>query len=167
MSGWLEQIGKERNFPLSLEEDGHCIIPCEDNLNCIIEVPDTGDIGAIFIYLPLVSVPEQSTLQLATINKAMQINLFGLLTGGCHLGIDTRTNFIVLSFSSTIEALDETIFKLILSDMLLIAPNLRQRLQAVANPELTVGQMPLSNEAFFKQAHFNRLKISTHSAQRS
>lgn len=165
VSEWLAQLGKERDFTFFLEDDGHCIIPCADNLNCIVEVPDEDDVSAVFIYIPLIQLPEQPKVQLSMLHKALTMNQFGLLTGGCHVGLDTRSNFIVLSFSSIIEALDETLFKYILSDMLKIAPNLRQRLQAIATPESIAVQVSRSSDALLKQAHLNRLKISHNISQ--
>lgn len=167
VSAWLEEPGKERNLPLVLEQDGHCTIPCAVDLNCIIEVPGDMEPGAVFIYLPLMQLPEQTTAQITLINKAMQMNLFGLLTGGAHLGLDTRTNCIVLSFSSPVDALDATLFKHVLNDMLEIAPNLQRQLQAVTNPESTIDQVAESNHAFSKQAHLNRLNNTGKSAHRS
>jgi|GEM_PF-2834537 len=130
---WLEQIAEDIGTALHLEEDGHCIIPCVDNLNCVIEVPAKCDVAAVFIYLPLTLLPDQSEARLLAFSKALRLNLFGLLTGGCHIALDTRSNHIVLSFSSLIEALTATSFKHILNDMLELAPSLRMQLQSVTD----------------------------------
>jgi len=130
---WLEQISLHLGIPVCLEEDGHCIIPCVDNLNCIIEVPSTLEVSAVFIYLPLVLLPQQPDARLMISSKALRMNLFGLLTGGCHIALDTRSGHIVLSFSALIEALTETSFKHVLDDMLRLAPSLRTQLQDQAD----------------------------------
>lgn len=166
VSKWLEKIGKERDIHLSLEEDGHCIIPCADNLHCIVEVPDAEGASMLFIYFPLVMLPKRSDAQLLLLKKALEKNLFGLLTGGCHIAFDARSNYIVLSFSFLIEALDEAMFKNILGDMLKIAPNLRQHLQITCTENSISSPLP-TNIIYANQVHLKRLKISPNPKQSS
>ncbi|MET3105719.1 hypothetical protein AAKU67_000308 [Oxalobacteraceae bacterium GrIS 2.11] len=140
VSHWLSQLGQELNLPLSLGSDGHCIIPCQNELNCIVEVPANTQHQAVYIYLPLVVLPEQSESRYELLTKALQTNLFGLLTGGCHIALDERSNCIVLSFCSLIDGLDEIVFKHLLNDMLELAPALRTHLQAGNSHSKTVLQ---------------------------
>ncbi len=130
VSQWLEQLGQELGCGLLLEEDGHCIIPIADNSGCVIEVPANAEVPCVFIYLPLVNLPENSDAQLTLARAALQLNLFGLLTGGCQIALDERSDYLVLSFSAMINAIDYLEFKHILNDMFEIAPDLRQRLGA-------------------------------------
>ena len=56
VSNWLESIGQTRNVPLSLGEDGHCIIKFENDLECFIEVPRQSEVIPIYVYCPMLKL---------------------------------------------------------------------------------------------------------------
>lgn len=136
VAGWLKCIATQNSTSLELAQDGHCVIPFSQGLQCIVEVPQTSDLAAIFIYVPLMPLPEDPAAQLDLLRQTLQINLFGILTGGCHLGFDRRTNNIVLSFSAAIDSLDEALLGGAISDIQRVAPDLRQRLELWADQPL-------------------------------
>lgn len=154
ISHWLEKIGSERRISLQLEEDGHCVIPSEDGFGCVVEVPENLATPAVFLYCPLVLLPDNSQAQLTLISAALTMNLFGLLTGGCHLALDSRSNHLVLSFSAVIETMDESYFQGVLNDMEELASNLRQRLKEIVTPS------SLASESFINRHRHDRLMSS-------
>jgi hypothetical protein len=155
ISQWLESIGRERGTSLQLEEDGHCVVPGSDGFGCIVEVPDNLDTPSVFLYCPLVQLPDNTHAQLSLISAALTMNLFGLLTGGCHLALDSRSNHLVLSFSSTIETIDDDVFQHILYEMEELSSNLRQRLEDIATPS------SFASESFINRCRQDRLMTSS------
>jgi len=146
VSQWLEQFKKERDISLLLEE-GYWLINGIDELNCIVEVPEDLTVPTVFIYLPLVPLSPASDSQLSLITNELEINLFGLLTGGCQIALDDRFNSIVLSFSAVIDTMNGDTFQHILNNMLKIAPRLRQRLRN------TVAPSSLASKAHITRHH--------------
>lgn len=146
VSQWLEKIGRERDVTLLLDDDGHCIIPCTNGLNCVVEVPADLEVPAVFIYLPLVHLTGNPAAQLTQTSAALEMNLFGLLTGGCQIALDTRSSYLVLSFSAMIDAINDKVFQHILSDMLERAPDLRDRLQKLTNRASVSSELLLSSQ---------------------
>lgn len=132
VSQWLEQFGKERDISLLLEE-GYWLINGTEKLSCLVEVPEhLNNVSTVFIYLPLVPLSPASKSQLSLLTAELEMNLFGLLTGGCQIALNDRFNSIVLSFSAVIDTMTGDTFQHILNNMLKIAPRLRQRLRDTA-----------------------------------
>ena len=118
VSAWISSIGQDRGLPLNLGEDGHCSLQCGDELQCIIEVPADDETQAVFLYIPLLSLPENDAAQLALTKAALELNMFGLETGGSQISLDNRTQHLVLSFAAQVEMLDEELFRQSLGDFL-------------------------------------------------
>ena len=152
VSEWLKQIGNTKNLLLQLDEDGHCVVSAENGMHGVIEVPAVMDVPAVFIYLPLISLSDNPATQSALTRAALEMNLFGLLTGGCQIALDNRSNYVVLSYSVMIDAIDGALFQRVLIDMLEAAPRLQQRLQNIVTPTtLSTDQLILSQHCFTKR----------------
>ncbi|MCL9783813.1 CesT family type III secretion system chaperone [Vibrio sp. S4M6] len=131
ISNWLDSVGHHFGVPMTLEEDGHCVIPCKDNMCCIVDVPAETEVPSVFIYFPLLKLPSEHNLLQTVLSQALELNLFGLLSGGCHIALDARSQYIVLSFASRIEALDESKFHYVMNDMIRTSYSLRDRLNDI------------------------------------
>ena len=129
---WLKNIGDEFKTPLVLEDDGHCIIPCDGSWSCVVEIPDDVEAPSVYIYLPLIEMPNQPVDQNNLMRAALSINLFGLFSGGAHIGLDARSDYLALSFSSLIESLSEIDFRQLLAKMLEVSPEIRYQLNQIA-----------------------------------
>lgn len=151
ISQWLEKIGEDRGIPLKLGANGHCIVPMSEDFGCVVEVTENQDLSAVFLYCPLAQLPNNADAQLALTSAALAMNLFGLLTGGCHVGLDNRSNHLVLSFSAPIEAINSSTFEQILTEMEEISSDLRQRLQGIVTPPSFVA------EPYINWHHHNRM----------
>jgi len=158
---WLEQLGKEKNGTLLLDDSGHCVIPVNGDLLCIVEVPDNDEAAAVFIYLPLLELPQQSAAQFELISKALELNLFGILTAGCHVALDPRSKHIVISFSSPVQMLDAAIFRQVIDTMIALAPTLLDLLQGSRQRSSAADSLSGTSAAFISQQHLKRFQLST------
>lgn len=71
--------------------------------------------------------------------------MFGLATGGSQISLDSRSNHLVLTFSSLIEMLDKTLFMQTLGEFLDLGVTLQTQLQALsARQETAAIPSPLS-----------------------
>lgn len=125
VSVWLEQIGRERGIPLGLGEDGHCVILCEEDWSCVVEVPASSDVPAVFMYLPLFLLPEDQPDQNKIMRAALEMNTFGLRTGGSQIALDSLSGYLILSFSVLVDSIDEKEFTYVLNDFLESGSQLR------------------------------------------
>ncbi|MCY4329061.1 MAG: CesT family type III secretion system chaperone [Endozoicomonadaceae bacterium] len=118
VSQWLNAIGKMKNLPLALGDDGHCTLTYGSDLACIIEVPQESKAGAVFIYSPLYKLPRIKSDQTSLLKSALTLNMFGLQTSNCQISLDPRTDLLVLTLAVPIDILDEWMFSQILGDFL-------------------------------------------------
>lgn len=71
--------------------------------------------------------------------------MFGLATGGSQISLDSRSNHLVLTFSSLIEMLDSTLFMQTLGEFLDLGVTLQVQLQSVLAQQKSPSQpSPLS-----------------------
>ncbi len=131
VSEWLRLVGERQGVALSLGSDGHCTVPFGQGGECIIEVPDNDDVQAFYIYIPLLRLPADEPSQLMLTRAALELNMFGLTTGGSQISLDSRTNYLVLSFSALIEMFDETAFMQTLGEFLDLGINLQAQFQVI------------------------------------
>ena len=133
VSRWLTSIGNELGHTLSLGEDGHCILFCGDDLRCTVEVPDGEETETVYVYMPMMRLPDDESAQLKLAKGALEINMFGLATGGSNLSLDSRSQSIVLTFAAGLEILEEDVFKQMLSDFLDIGVDVYEQLKKVTD----------------------------------
>lgn len=125
-AAWVAAAGRRAGHELTLGEDGHCLIAFGENLQCMVEVPAGSEL--LFLYVPLVRLPESEADQLRLLKSALHLNMFGIQTGGGTLGYDERTGYLVLTFSARLEMLDEDLFGKVLGDLLDVALQLHPKL---------------------------------------
>ncbi len=125
VSIWLADAGRTADHALLMNEDGHRTVSFGDGLQCVVEVSDQSDL--VFFHIPLVDLPEGGDLQLALLKRVLELNLFGLETGGAHLSFDERTDALLLSFSAPIDALDSELYSSLLGDILNAAVRLSEK----------------------------------------
>jgi hypothetical protein len=127
VSNWLRAAGAAANVDLSLDEDGHCNVVYAENLQCMVEVPEYGEL--FFFYTPLIQLPEDPMARCALLERALEFNLFSLATGGSTVSFDGRSDQVLLTFAQNIAAVDEEFFKAALGDFLDLAIDLRAKLR--------------------------------------
>ncbi|MCJ2368642.1 CesT family type III secretion system chaperone [Aeromonas dhakensis] len=145
VSEWLSLAGEQQGVALSLGSDGHCRVPFGQDGECLVEVPDNDELQACYLYIPLLRLPEDTDGQLTLTRAALELNMFGLVTGGSQISLDSRSNHLVLTFSSLIEMLDSALFMQILGEFLDLGVTLLGQLQSVlAQQESPSRPSPLS-----------------------
>lgn len=145
VSEWLLLAGEQQGVALSLGSDGHCRVPFGLDGECLVEVPDNDELQACYLYIPLLRLPDDAASQLLLTRSALELNMFGLATGGSQISLDSRSNHLVLTFSSLIEMLDKTLFMQTLGEFLDLGVTLQTQLQALsARQETPAIPSPLS-----------------------
>ncbi|USP11137.1 CesT family type III secretion system chaperone [Aeromonas dhakensis] len=145
VSEWLSLAGEQQGVALRLGSDGHCRVPFGQDGECLVEVPDNDELQACYLYIPLLRLPEDTNGQLTLTRAALELNMFGLVTGGSQISLDSRSNHLVLTFSSLIEMLDSALFMQTLGEFLDLGVTLLGQLQSVlAQQESPSRPSPLS-----------------------
>ena len=120
-------------------------MPFGQDGECLVEVPDNDELQACYLYIPLLRLPEDTNGQLTLTRAALELNMFGLVTGGSQISLDSRSNHLVLTFSSLIEMLDSALFMQTLGEFLDLGVTLLGQLQSVlAQQESPSRPSPLS-----------------------
>lgn len=132
VSEWLLLAGEQQGVALSLGSDGHCRVPFSLDGECLVEVPDNDELQACYLYIPLLRLPDDAASQLLLTRSALELNMFGLATGGSQISLDSRSNHLVLTFSSLIEMLDKTLFMQTLGEFLDLGVTLQTQLQTLS-----------------------------------
>lgn len=131
VSEWLALVGADAGHALELGEDGHCTIFFGEGLECLVEVPETSDANAVFIYCPLAPLPDGLEEQNILLKQILAWNMFGIATAGANLSLDPRTDTITLGFASDIDMLDADFFKQALGDFLDTATEISSKLKEI------------------------------------
>lgn len=135
VSEWLLLAGEQQGVALSLGRDGHCSVSFGLDGECLVEVPDNDELQACYLYIPLLRLPEDAASQLLLTRLALELNMFGLATGGSQISLDCRSNHLVLTFSSLIEMLDKTLFMQTLGEFIDLGITLQAQLQALSTQQ--------------------------------
>ena len=128
VSQWLTQAGKSVGHALALGEDGHCTLSFGDGMQCMVELADDSDI--VFMYVPLLRLPDDMAQQVLLLKFALELNLFGLQTGAAAIAYDARTEHILLTFSARLDLLDADLFGSALGDVLDVSLLLHEKITA-------------------------------------
>jgi hypothetical protein len=127
VSKWLSAAGAAAGVELGLDEDGHCNVVYAENLQCMVEVPEYGEL--FFLYTPLMQLPDDPMARCAVLERALEFNMFSLATGGSTVSFDGRSDQVLLTFAQQVASVDEEFFKAALGDFLDLAIDLRAKLR--------------------------------------
>ena len=126
ISAWIEAIGFESGNQLTLDRDGHCLLLFGGQLECMVEVPEDSEM--VFLYVALKRAPDDLAARSNLFERALELNMFSLATGGASVTFDRRTQEVILSFSAEVAAMEETVFQEVLGDFLELASDLHAKL---------------------------------------
>ena len=149
ISTWLESVGAEIGTQLTLDQDGHCLILFGAQLECMVEVPDESEI--FFAYIALKRAPDDLAERSDLFERALELNLFSLATGGSSVAFDRRTQEVVLTFSAEAATMDDALFKVVLSDFLELGMDLHEKLNE-ASPFAGPPEQDEKSAAFILKA---------------
>ncbi len=152
VSKWLRAAGKQTGVDLSLDEDGHCRLLIDDGEQCIVEVPRGSE--HVFLYSAIARVPEHPPHAMRTMRLALAMNAFGIETSGSAFSYDARSEHIVLTFSTRLDALDESIFCAVLGSFIEVGIRAKAKFeqQLEQGNDIASAQLPISMLAFSTRA---------------
>lgn len=114
---WLGESAIKK-FSFESERDDQITLCIGDNLFCFIE-PTVSDISAsIFIYIPLIRLPDHTENRVRLLEQCLIKNSFNLETGVATIGVDTRSDYIFLGHQTEFELYDKNTFNAILEDVI-------------------------------------------------
>lgn len=100
VSSWLKTLNEKRGESFALDDKCRCEIFYKDGIVCVLEVLEAE--GKFYLYSALAPVESDS----ARMRRALEANLFQIITNGSVLAIDKTSDSYVLSFVGTIEEFD-------------------------------------------------------------
>lgn len=100
VNSWLKKLNEKRGESFALDDDNKCKIFYKDGIVCNLEVVDIE--GKFYLYSALAPVESNS----ARMRRALEANLFQLVTAGSVLAIDKGSDSYILSFVGVIDQFD-------------------------------------------------------------
>ena len=136
-------IADQLGFQVVLGDNNLCNIKSKSTgEEYIVELPNNGDI--LYIYSAITDVPFDHRESI--FEYILRINLHGIETSRCIIGIDGRTNKFILSRPLPIDGLNETMLLNAMNDFFAILPTIRegieQHLQAQISGNNAAHQAP-------------------------
>lgn len=151
VSRWLEAASAHTGVTPSLSEDGHCHLLLDGDEQCIVEVPPGSD--SVFLYIAICRLPEQPDSAVQAMKLAMALNTFGIETGGSAFSYDPRSDHIVLTFSRSLDSMDESGFGEVLGRFIDSGLSVKAKFtQAQQHQGATTGARALSDMMTFMRA---------------
>ncbi|MDR2737786.1 MAG: CesT family type III secretion system chaperone [Puniceicoccales bacterium] len=119
LDGFLQVAGKRIGSKLFLDRNGLCVLKrdSEDSAQgneYVVELPSGSEI--VYFYSPICKVPYECSE--AFFEKILELNLCGVEYNQSTFGLDSKTQNIVLSYSNSMERLDEVAFTNILCNFI-------------------------------------------------
>lgn len=127
----FRHLSNELGESVSLGTTGACTLEFDGDVSVTIEVPEGSEVLHVYSNIDRCPTDRRSEF----IEEALSLNLFGTQTGGAALALDQASNNVILCLSQPIELLDEHRLVAIVAGFVDMVPDLRQRLQAIANNE--------------------------------
>lgn len=106
LNEYLHAAGAKMGTSLSLDPNGICVLSNGNGGEYVVELPKQSEI--IYFYSPLLKVPFEHTE--AFFEKILEYNLCGIKFRQATIGLDPKTQNLVLSYTRPIGFLDETTF---------------------------------------------------------
>lgn len=111
--------GSEAEKFITSSEDGLRIsLRIDDCLYCYIELGSLDNLPILFIYIPLIILPDSSKDRSQLMRELLSKNSFNLETGIASIGLDPRNDYIFLGHQMEFPLYDEDTFHNYLSDII-------------------------------------------------
>lgn len=108
VSGWLTALGQPLGLQLALDGSGAAGLALAGGVNLIVEVEEALD--AVHLYAELLRLPDDAAHRAVLLEAAMALNLHTRQTEGATLGLDRRSDALVLSIMRDGASLDDKEF---------------------------------------------------------
>ncbi|MDR2603018.1 MAG: CesT family type III secretion system chaperone [Puniceicoccales bacterium] len=112
---YLQVAGSRIGSKLFLDKNGLCVLRTDNGQReYVIELPKHSEV--VYFYSPICRVPYGCSEEF--FEKILEFNLCGITYNQATFGLDAKTQNIVLSYTRSMEALDEVAFSNILSNFI-------------------------------------------------
>jgi hypothetical protein len=112
---YLQLAGTRIGSKLFLDKNGLCVLRKENGQReYVVELPKNSEV--VYLYSPICTVPYGCSEEF--FEKVLELNLCGITYNQATFGLDAKTQNIVLSYTRSMEALDEVAFANILSNFI-------------------------------------------------
>ncbi|MDR0742387.1 MAG: CesT family type III secretion system chaperone [Puniceicoccales bacterium] len=112
---YLQLAGTRIGSKLFLDKNGLCVLRKENGQReYVVELPKNSEV--VYLYSPICTVPYGCSEEF--FEKVLELNLCGITYNQATFGLDAKTQNIVLSYTRSMEALDEVAFANILSNFM-------------------------------------------------
>ncbi|MDR2735454.1 MAG: type III secretion system chaperone [Puniceicoccales bacterium] len=126
INGMLGEVGRSLGLNLKLRDDGLCIIKQDQfETEYIIELSRTA--ALLHIYSPIGDLPQ--TNKADALEYLLKLNLHGLETNQCTIGLDAHTNKIVLSYSISTEILNANLLSNVICNFFTTVPKILKKIE--------------------------------------
>ena len=139
-------IGKSVIDELSFEseKENQIVLCIGDNQYCFIEPNESDALVHIFIYVPILRLPDNTEEKSHVLSECLNKNSFSMETGVATIGLDKRNNYIFLGHHTAFDLYDENIFNACLADIIENGKKLITTLNAINKPIVTDTLKPES-----------------------
>jgi hypothetical protein len=123
----LGEIGSALGLNLGLRSDGLCVVKQDQSdFEYIIELSHSGEL--LYIYSPVGDLPVENKSD--ALEYLLKLNLYGIETNQCSLGLDAKTNKLVLSYSIPVEILNTSLLSNILYNFFSAVPKISKKIES-------------------------------------
>ena len=113
ISDWLAEIGRPFGLDLALDENGAAGLGLGDGTLLVVEAEP--ELGAVHLHAEVLRLPDDAVARAAMLEEAMALNLHARRTEGATLGLDRRSDALILSISRQVAELDGRDFAALLT----------------------------------------------------
>ena len=131
LNTYLRAVGYRLGKKLSLDSNGICVLQRDnDSANgYVIELP--ADSQVVYFYAPVCRVPYGCTEEF--FEKVLEYNLCGVMYNQATFGLDPKTQNIVISYTRSMELLDEVALTNIVVNFIKTADRARANLRKLVD----------------------------------
>ncbi len=102
---WLKFLNDKKGEDFTFDDKNQCKIFYKDGIVCTLEVLEAE--GKFYLYVPLTNIQPDSN----TMRRALEANLFQIITAGAVIALDKNSNSFIVSFVGDVSNFDaETFF---------------------------------------------------------
>lgn len=104
VGAWVAELGHEFGLALELDEGGAVGLGLADGTHLVVEAEQA--FGVVHVHAEILRLPADAARRAAQLEAAMVLNLHARRTEGATLGLDNRSDAIVLSITRVVADLD-------------------------------------------------------------
>ncbi|MDR1413726.1 MAG: CesT family type III secretion system chaperone [Puniceicoccales bacterium] len=140
LDGYLQVAGNRMGNKLFLDRNGLCVLKKQEGeQEYVVELPKNSEV--VYFYAPICKVPYGSSEEF--FEKILELNLCAIEYNQATFGLDSKSQHIVLSYTRSMNALDEVAFTNILCNFVKTTDRARKDLAQLID---ALGSKPNSDK---------------------